>query len=435
MKGAIYMEIRFSATGAERKALVTAVSEIAGWEAVYKKAPTFAYVVRNYTIDKNGTLCFDERMDAADARSLLAELAGRGFVSEDPIALEDPASDAVAQELPTGDGSYADTYADSASVESGLAGIAYGVELSAGDVTAESSPDVHLEVLSEENAPTETIPSEDASAGDDPDRLVIEVPLEGFSNTALYNLEKLVASKAALIMKSIGLSRSDGAEVLPIVLKDDRLCFPWFTLGTSPEETHAYTQLVHALCEMAKKQKRVVAKEKPADSEKYAFRCFLLRLGFIGDEYAAARKILLSNLSGNGSFKSGDHKREAAPEAVTIADSGGENAEAVSIHEDGQDADSAPTGGQEAVAPPRCSECWHHHYYTDGLLRTSTGDIVDTSKRTPDKYTHYCLGAPSGFRKIKNAADWSGCEAPPSWCPQHPMSNNAPTGGEEAADA
>jgi len=429
------MEIRFNVTGAERKAFVTAVSEIAGWEAVYKKAPTFAYVVHNYTIDKNGTLTFDERVDAEDARSLLAELAGRGFVSEIPVAMEDPASDAAVQEMPAGDGSYADAYADGSSVECSFVGDSSEAELSAGDVTAESSPDVHLEVLSEENAPTETIPSEDASAGDDPDRLVIEVPLEGFSNTALYNLEKLVASKAALIMKSIGLSQSGEAEVLPIVREDDSLCFPWFKLGTSLEETHAYTQLVHALCEMAKKQKRVVAKEKPADSEKYAFRCFLLRLGFIGDEYATARKILLSNLSGNGSFKSGDHKRETAPEAVTIADSGGENAEAVSIREDGQDADNAPTGGQEAVAPPRCGECRHHHYYTDGLLRTSTGDIVDTSKRTPDKYTHYCLGAPSGFRKIKNAADWSGLEVPPSWCPQHTMSNNGPTGGEEMADA
>ena len=40
-----------------------------------------------------------------------------------------------------------------------------------------------------------------------------------------------------------------------------------------------------ALCDMAKKQKRVTAKEKAADSEtseKFAFRCFLLRLGFLG---------------------------------------------------------------------------------------------------------------------------------------------------------
>ena len=37
----------------------------------------------------------------------------------------------------------------------------------------------------------------------------------------------------------------------------------------------------------------------------YAFRCFLLRLGFIGSEYKAERKILLKNLSGSSAFKNG----------------------------------------------------------------------------------------------------------------------------------
>ncbi len=41
------------------------------------------------------------------------------------------------------------------------------------------------------------------------------------------------------------------------------------------------------------------------DNDKYAFRCFLLRLGFIGDEYKAARKILLGNLTGNSAFRHG----------------------------------------------------------------------------------------------------------------------------------
>jgi hypothetical protein len=54
---------------------------------------------------------------------------------------------------------------------------------------------------------------------------------------------------------------------------------------------------------MAKAQKRVTATEQPVDNEKYAFRCFLLRLGFIGTEYKESRKILLKNLSGNSAFK------------------------------------------------------------------------------------------------------------------------------------
>ena len=54
---------------------------------------------------------------------------------------------------------------------------------------------------------------------------------------------------------------------------------------------------------MAKTQKRINAKEKEVDNEKYAFRCFLLRLGFIGDEFKAERKILLRNLTGSSAFK------------------------------------------------------------------------------------------------------------------------------------
>ena len=36
---------------------------------------------------------------------------------------------------------------------------------------------------------------------------------------------------------------------------------------------------------------------------KHTFRCFLLRLGFIGDDSKVARRILLQNLSGNSAFR------------------------------------------------------------------------------------------------------------------------------------
>ena len=54
---------------------------------------------------------------------------------------------------------------------------------------------------------------------------------------------------------------------------------------------------------MAKTQKRVNSTEKTVENEKYAFRCFLLRLGFIGSEYKNERKILLANLTGSSAFK------------------------------------------------------------------------------------------------------------------------------------
>ena len=54
---------------------------------------------------------------------------------------------------------------------------------------------------------------------------------------------------------------------------------------------------------MAKNQTRITAKEKEVENERYAFRCFLLRLGFIGNDYKVERKVLLRNLAGSAAFK------------------------------------------------------------------------------------------------------------------------------------
>lgn len=127
----------------------------------------------------------------------------------------------------------------------------------------------------------------------------IQMPLSEFTETALANLEAIVEAKGSLIKKALG------TDDLTINRINGRLDFPWFPNYTSPEEVKAYMHFISALCEMAKTQKRITAKEKSVDNEKYAFRCFLLRLGFIGDEYKAERKILLRNLTGSSAFKSG----------------------------------------------------------------------------------------------------------------------------------
>lgn len=100
-----------------------------------------------------------------------------------------------------------------------------------------------------------------------------------------------------MIKKALGLTE------LPIELLDDRIAFPWFQTMPSPDEVKAYTHFITALCEMSKNQKRITATAKEVENEKYAFRCFLLRLGFIGNEYKQERKILLRNLSGSSAFK------------------------------------------------------------------------------------------------------------------------------------
>jgi hypothetical protein len=363
------MEIKFYREKEERKALVKAIGEILGLEPVYKGAPSFGYVVGDYTIDRYGTLGFDMGSDEEAVQRLLAELSARGFTGEGDIHLT---SFAHAIPEPAGDSSV--------------------TEVAAGE-----------EVTSQNEEPNNE---------DSPNRTAIEVPLAGFTPTALENLQRLVSGKAVLIMKALGV------DALPIEQTETLLRFPWFAPEATEAEVDAYAVFVHALCELAKKQKRVTLTEKPIDpnaSEKFAFRCFLLRLGFIGkdEKIASARKVLLSKLSGNGSFKAGDHKKRTAADKKPADVSGGMLAPVVADAEPAEPAE--PTAG--ASVPLRCQDCHHHSYCTDGILRTSTGDLVDTSKRTPDNYTHYCLGVPSGYRKLKHATDWSGGETPPKWCP------------------
>lgn len=125
--------------------------------------------------------------------------------------------------------------------------------------------------------------------------LTVEIP---FDKVNVGNLTKLLDAKGDLIKKALGI------DDIRIEMKEDRVAFPWFT-EVEPDEAMAYTNFIAALCKMSKEAKRVTATPKEVDNEKYAFRCFLLRLGFIGTEYKKDRKILLKNLSGSAAFRDG----------------------------------------------------------------------------------------------------------------------------------
>ena len=129
--------------------------------------------------------------------------------------------------------------------------------------------------------------------------LCISMPRSSFTETALDNVKAIIQVKGELIRHALRL------DDLPIEITEDEVSFPWFEEMPSPEEVQAYTHFISALCEMARNQKRIMAKEKETPNEKYAFRCFLLRLDSIGKEYKEERKILLRNLTGSSAFKGG----------------------------------------------------------------------------------------------------------------------------------
>lgn len=238
------MKIEFNRTGAERKALVTAIGEILKVKPKYKGMPSAAYEIDYFTVTKDGTLEFDDRADSEEIENLLESLSDRGIVAA-PAETAQDRLEARAEELP---------------------------------------------------AEPETEPQE-ANVG-----LTVALPRESFTDNALENLQKLVDSKAALMKKALAV------DALPVEVTEERVSFPWFAEADS-DSAKAYTHFITALCDMAKNQKRITAKEKAAENEKYAFRCFLLRLGFIGPEYKEERKILLRNLKGSSAFRNGgaDH--------------------------------------------------------------------------------------------------------------------------------
>ena len=226
----------------DRKPLVKAISEITGAKAVYLKTPTYAYQIDYFTVTREGNLAFDDMADSEEIENLIEALAQRGFIAESS-EYDSP------QQEPVIDGE--EPSADCPSAEDEFSGIC------------------------------------------------ISMPRSLFTDANLENLKGIIAAKGSLIKKALG------ADELRLEITDTKVSFPWFPGIPTLDEMKAYDTFICKLCEMARNLKRVVAKEKATDNDKYAFRCFLLRLGFIGDEYKSERKILLRNLSGSSAFKGG----------------------------------------------------------------------------------------------------------------------------------
>ena len=132
------------------------------------------------------------------------------------------------------------------------------------------------------------------------EKLTIAIPKDSLTDTTLENLQKIIANKQTLFQRAF---RMDSTEV---EITDEKINFTWFLYTVDGDEIAAYTQFISRLCDMARDAKRVSSKPTETDNDKYAFRCFLLRLGFIGKEYKTARKILLRNLTGNSAFRCGE---------------------------------------------------------------------------------------------------------------------------------
>ena len=266
------MKVNYNIQKEERKAMVAAVGKVLNTKPAYCGAPTFSYKIGAFEITKDGSLCFDDVTDEATVARVRTALREAGFTSEDG---EDKVS-------------CADTVADAPS----------RTEAATSETPCEDT-------AQNDSTPMETAmdtPTFTETAEADVDSLSISLPRSLFTETALQNLDALLLSKGRLIRHAFDIREAT------YTLTDDRITFAWLHGTITDETAKAYAEFISKLCLMARTQKRVTAKEKIVDNEKYAFRCFLLRLGMIGNAYKVSRKILLQNLTGSSAFKSGHRK-------------------------------------------------------------------------------------------------------------------------------
>ncbi|MEA4938920.1 MAG: hypothetical protein VB091_04960, partial [Christensenella sp.] len=171
------MQIKYNVTGDRRKALVAVMRDVLQDTTRYLGAPSFAFQVGAYTVDKNGMVACPDETDEAQIEMLIRELARDGFVGE-------------------------------------------RVGEAAKPIEPKTIESDHLKEATPRTA--------------DPDRLAIELPKDGMTPTAMENLRRLVASKATLLKKALGTDN------LPITEHPDRIEFGWFRTTEDQAEIAAY---------------------------------------------------------------------------------------------------------------------------------------------------------------------------------------------------
>lgn len=235
------IEIKYNLMRTDRKALVKAVSDIAGKPSKYLGAPSFAYQIGDwYTITREGTLKISNYTDREEVERLLGKLYERGYEAEKDEKFVIADADKTDEDF-----------------KSKTVGYSIGLPI--------------------------------AKLSDKP-----------CSDKIIENLKAIIVSKMSLFQKAIGTDKE-----LKIEWDRDTIWFDWFDELQDAEKAELYMALFKALYQMAEKAVRVTAKEKPIENEKFAMRTFLNRIGLSGKEYKPLRKELMKNLSGDGAFRYG----------------------------------------------------------------------------------------------------------------------------------
>lgn len=289
------MRINYNKTGTERKELIEKIAEFTGEKPVYLRMPTYSYQIGPFNLSRYGVLTWEDWADDS-AKDLAARLAEAGFEGEAEELAED-AAPAATEDYEGLSEEPAATEKPEVEEPQDASEAANPIETESEPAQDDADPDEPQDADTSETAETED--EEDAPAS-----LSISLP-DTLSDEAFGNLEKAVASKQTLMRHAFK------SAAITVERRDGKITFSGF-IASDGDHTEAYSRYCTMLTAFAKEAKRVTSHDYTVENEKFAFRCYLLRIGMIGAEYKVTRKILLENLTGNSSWKNGAPKKAAA---------------------------------------------------------------------------------------------------------------------------
>jgi len=256
------LRISFKVTGLERKQVASVIADVIGEQTKYAGAPSFNYNIGGWTIDKQGIVTTPEVGIAEEhvtLRMVLDALNNAGAKAEGNLTITLPMAEHTGNTLRNL---------------------------------------VNL-IWSKQNLIRKALDWQTSIVPESLVKVINDIPID--------SLEEF----ARVVNNAIEAGQIEGDSDLDLDMADKIIRFSFFNASLDAEEVHAFGILCWQLNEQAMKQKFSSIKQKESANERYSMRCYLLKLGFIGEKYKAARKILLARLDGDSAFRTPEAKQVA----------------------------------------------------------------------------------------------------------------------------
>lgn len=243
----------FKTSGLERKQIAKIIAEALSIEVVYAGAPSFCYRVADWKIDREGIITTPEMpfKEKDILRKVLDALKTAGVITQ-------------------------------------------------GNGTVIFTIDGHTEnTLRNVVNLTYSKQSLLKTALDWQSDIVPESLVGAINTTPINSLDDF----AKIVNNGIDIGQIQGESNLEFDLAEKTVSFSFFNASLEVNEVFAFITLCRKINEQAKKQKFSSSKQRENPNECYSMRVWLIRLGFVGEDYKTERKVLLSRLDGNAAYK------------------------------------------------------------------------------------------------------------------------------------